>query len=160
MMQGNVVMLHLLLRVPIGAQSFTEAVGEFVIDTGFTGHLMMPTEEVEILKLPFVEDAIHILADGQNVLLKKYTAEIQWDGQEKAVKVIAGGDRRKRRRSVSRNIRLITEPPVDALPPRQQPQQQNRAAVRANILPPDDARRRRTHWRFCSHRKCHRVPAD
>ena len=94
MMQGNVVMLHLLLRVPIGAQSFTEAVGEFVIDTGFTGHLLMPTEEVEILKLPFVEDAIHILADGQNVLLKKYTAVIQWDGQEKAVKVIAGGDRR------------------------------------------------------------------
>ncbi len=94
MMHGDVVLLHLLLRVPIGAQSSAEAVGEFVIDTGFTGDLMMPADEVQLLNLPFDEDSANTLADGQIILLQRYNAVIQWDEQETAVKVIAGGDRR------------------------------------------------------------------
>ncbi len=94
MMTGEVVLLHLLLRVPLGAQSSAEAIGEFVIDTGFTGDLMLPLTEVQILKLPFVEASVNILADGQRVLLQKHEAVILWDGEEKVVEVIEGGDRR------------------------------------------------------------------
>ena len=87
-------MLHLLLRVPIGAQSSAESVGEFVIDTGFTGDLMMPTDEVLLLNLPFDEDSVNTLANGQMIMLQRYDAVIRWEGEEKAVKVIAGGERR------------------------------------------------------------------
>jgi predicted aspartyl protease len=42
---------------------------EFVIDTGFTDHLCLPPEAVNLLRLPFLYDLPANLADNSSVVL-------------------------------------------------------------------------------------------
>ncbi len=66
---------------------------EFVVDTGFTGHLCLPSEAVSLLRLPFIYDLPANLADNSEVLLPVHEAVIIWDGEEREVNVIATGRR-------------------------------------------------------------------
>ncbi len=66
---------------------------EFVIDTGFTGHLCLPSETVSLLRLPFLYDLPANLADNREVLLPVHEAVVIWDGEEREVYVIATGRR-------------------------------------------------------------------
>jgi clan AA aspartic protease len=66
---------------------------EFVIDTGFTDHLCLPPEAVNLLRLPFLYDIPVNLADNSEVSLAVYQATIFWDGQERDVRVFATGRR-------------------------------------------------------------------
>ena len=55
---------------------------EFVIDTGFTGHLCLPPEAVSLMGLPFMYDLPANLADNSEVLLPVHEAIVLWDGEE------------------------------------------------------------------------------
>ncbi|OKH32143.1 clan AA aspartic protease [[Phormidium ambiguum] IAM M-71] len=66
---------------------------EFVIDTGFTGHLCLPPEAVSLLRFPFIYDLPANLADNSEVLLPVHEAVIIWNGEEREVSVLATGRR-------------------------------------------------------------------
>jgi clan AA aspartic protease len=84
--QATVILTFLLpngLRVPI----------EFVIDTGFTGELCLPSEAVSLMGLTFRHDTQANLADNSEVLLALHEATVVWDGMEREVLVLATGRR-------------------------------------------------------------------
>ncbi|MBD2409140.1 clan AA aspartic protease [Nostoc calcicola FACHB-389] len=64
---------------------------EFVIDTGFTEFLSLPSAAVALLGFPFVYDIYANLADNSNVILPVHQATIIWNGEEKVVHVLATG---------------------------------------------------------------------
>ena len=64
---------------------------EFVIDTGFTEFLSLPPAAVNLLGFPFVYDMYANLADNSRVLLPVHQATIIWNGEERAVNVLATG---------------------------------------------------------------------
>jgi clan AA aspartic protease len=64
---------------------------EFVIDTGFTGHLCLPPEAVSLMRLPFLHDLPANLADNSEVLLAIHSAIVLWDGEKREIRVIATG---------------------------------------------------------------------
>ena len=66
---------------------------EFVIDTGFTDHLCLPPEAVNLQRLPFLYNLPVNLADNSSVSLAVHQATIFWDGQERDVRVFATGRR-------------------------------------------------------------------
>lgn len=66
---------------------------EFVIDTGFTDHLCLPPEAVNLLRLPFLYNLPANLADNSSVVLPVHQATIFWDGAEREVRVFATGRR-------------------------------------------------------------------
>lgn len=66
---------------------------EFVIDTGFTDHLCLPPEAVNLLRLPFLYNLSANLADNSSVFLSVHQATIFWEGAERAVRVLATGRR-------------------------------------------------------------------
>lgn len=66
---------------------------EFVIDTGFTDHLCLPPEAVNLLRLPFLYNLPANLADNSSVFLPVHQATIFWDGAERDVRVFATGRR-------------------------------------------------------------------
>ena len=66
---------------------------EFVIDTGFTDHLCLPSEAVNLLRLPFLYNLPANLADSSSVVLPVHQATIFWDGAERDVRVFATGRR-------------------------------------------------------------------
>lgn len=61
---------------------------EAVVDTGFTGHLTLPTATVEALGLPIVGSAESILADGSLVLEDVCLARVLWHGEERPIRVL------------------------------------------------------------------------
>ncbi|MEG4208124.1 clan AA aspartic protease [Microcoleus sp. Pol7_A1] len=66
---------------------------EFVIDTGFTDHLCLPPEAVNLLRLPFLYNLPANLADNSSVFLPVHPATILWDGVERDVRVFTTGRR-------------------------------------------------------------------
>jgi clan AA aspartic protease len=66
---------------------------EFVIDTGFTGELCLPSEAVSLMGLPFRHDTSANLADNSEVLLPLHEAIVLWDGVERDVLIVATGRR-------------------------------------------------------------------
>ena len=61
---------------------------EAVIDTGFTGYLMLPSDSIDRLNLPLIGQRDVILADGTNVPLNLYRAKVIWHGVERLVYVL------------------------------------------------------------------------
>jgi clan AA aspartic protease len=66
---------------------------KFVIDTGFTDYLCLPSEAVAVLSLPFLYDLPANLANNRNVILPVHEAIILWHGEEQEVRVLATGRR-------------------------------------------------------------------
>ncbi len=66
---------------------------EFVVDTGFTDHLCLPPEAVNLLRLPFLYNLPANLADNSSVFLPVHQATIFWDGVERDVRVFVTGRR-------------------------------------------------------------------
>ncbi len=61
---------------------------EAVVDTGFTGHLTLPSATVEVLGLPIIGSAESILADGSLVMEDVCLASVLWHGGERPVRVL------------------------------------------------------------------------
>ena len=59
------------------------------IDTGFTGDLGLPQQQIEDLTRPLSGTVKAILADGSEVTLKRYVCLIDWFGEERDLEVVA-----------------------------------------------------------------------
>lgn len=93
MMTGSVIALHLLLKVPFQAANGTFYDVECVVDTGFTGFLTLPPQDVETLGLPHVRTMGAYLADNSLVRISVHRAAIRWQDQEREVEMLAMGVR-------------------------------------------------------------------
>lgn len=82
---GREAVLNVEVLSPASAPSLQI---EAVVDTGFTGHLTLPTATVEALELPIVGSAESILADGSLVLEDVCLARVLWHGGERPVRVL------------------------------------------------------------------------
>ena len=60
-----------------------------VLDTGFTGYLLLPPDLVTALGLPFRNANKARLADGSIVEMQLYEGTVLWDGRERAALVYA-----------------------------------------------------------------------
>ncbi len=61
---------------------------ECIVDTGFSGYLALPSELIEVLKLPKIDDQEVLLGDGTVVSLEKYVAKVLWHSEERSVSVL------------------------------------------------------------------------
>ena len=93
MISGHVSNLQAVVSVVIQLPDQPNLALDFVVDTGFTGYLMLPLPAVSVLNLQFLEDVRANLADDQEVLLPVYGATIYWYGEVRNVRVLAGGRR-------------------------------------------------------------------
>jgi clan AA aspartic protease len=62
---------------------------EAVVDTGFTGHLVLPSALVGELGLPLRGVRDSFLADGSLVSLDAYRVGVEWDGRVRVVLALA-----------------------------------------------------------------------
>jgi clan AA aspartic protease len=62
---------------------------EAVIDTGFTGHLTLPSDLARSLDLPLLGTRYVTLANGATATLDVYRATVLWEGEERPVRAFA-----------------------------------------------------------------------
>ncbi len=92
-MNGTVTRLHAMLDVSFVLMNGTLQQAPFVIDTGFTGHLSLPLQDILTLGLPSLRTQRASLADNSEISLVTYLATILWDGKPVTVEVFATGER-------------------------------------------------------------------
>ena len=80
-----------ILRLKVIGPTGIEREVEAVIDTGFSGALVLPTATVAALKLVKRSGGTAILADGSVRHFDTYGAEVEWDGVLRGVVVSAVG---------------------------------------------------------------------
>jgi clan AA aspartic protease len=72
----------------LGPAGQTTAV-EAAIDTGFDGHLTLPTEVIRHLGLPLLGTTKAMLGDGNSVSMALYLASVVWEEEPWEVLVLA-----------------------------------------------------------------------
>jgi predicted aspartyl protease len=79
---GNEALLTVEVLSQVGASSHRV---EAVVDTGFSGHLTLPSTTVETLCLPIIESAESVLADGSLVMEDVCLSRVLWHGGDMAL---------------------------------------------------------------------------
>ena len=92
-MTGWVTKQHAIVEVPVLAKSGDYLKIEFVIDTGFVGHLTLPEETAHILGLLYLIDIPVNLADDSTVFVPAFEAIIRWNNIVRTVNVYGTGSR-------------------------------------------------------------------
>ena len=92
-MNGHVERRYILLSVPLRLPDGRTNAIECVVDTGFQGALALPPAAIHALGLPFRDTIAANLANNTDVDIDVYKAVIVWNGQERAVDVLATGRR-------------------------------------------------------------------
>ena len=93
MISGIVANGHPIITIPFRIPNRADFPIEFVVDTGFTDELCLPSEAVALLNLPFRYDMRANLADNSQVMLPLHKAIIIWNGEERETRVFATGRR-------------------------------------------------------------------
>lgn len=93
MITGVVKDRHILLPVQFRLAPSSGLTIEFVVDTGFTGSLTLPSEAIATMGLPFVYCIPAQLADGSYVEVAVHSATIDWNGLDTEVSILATGER-------------------------------------------------------------------
>ncbi|MDX2244529.1 MAG: clan AA aspartic protease [Leptolyngbyaceae cyanobacterium bins.302] len=93
MISGIVTDRHAIVALTFLLPNGSTVPIEFVIDTGFTGELCLPSEAVSLMGLTFRHDTFANLADNSEVSLPLYEAIVLWDGMERDILVVATGRR-------------------------------------------------------------------
>ncbi|NEN89207.1 MAG: clan AA aspartic protease [Okeania sp. SIO3H1] len=93
MISGIVNNGHPTVSITFRLPNYPDFSIQFVVDTGFTGELCLPSEVVASLGLPFKWATRANLADNTEVMLPIYEAIILWNGEEKTVRVLGTGKR-------------------------------------------------------------------
>lgn len=75
--------LHLAVRNLDGREQEIAA----VIDTGFNGHLTLPSHLISELDLPFRRNGRAVLGDGSTVTFDVHEAIILWNGRQRRIPV-------------------------------------------------------------------------
>jgi clan AA aspartic protease len=78
-------LVRIRLKNPTDA---TEAELDAWIDTGFTGELVLPRQNVTSLGLPLGPCVMARLADGSDVQLDTYTCLVEWFDEWKRIEVV------------------------------------------------------------------------
>ena len=92
-MIGSVRINQAVVSVPFRVPGQPDFSLEFVVDTGFAGHLTLPPTAVAALGLPFIRRVSASLANASTVLVNVHTATVVWNGTEREVQVLATGNR-------------------------------------------------------------------
>jgi clan AA aspartic protease len=92
MISGTVIDRHAIVSLTFLLVNGATFPIEFVVDTGFTDHLCLPSEAVNLLRLPFLYSMPVNLADNSTVSAV-HQATILWDGVERDIRVFATGRR-------------------------------------------------------------------
>ena len=98
------------LRVT-GASGVNETI-DFVLDTGFSGGLSLPTAMIRRLGLPLSHETVVILADGSEIKCDVYRGSVEWDGRPTLVAVYTTDGDALMGMQLLRGHRII----IDALP--------------------------------------------
>lgn len=93
MMTGTVQNRRLLLPITFRLPSQPDLTIEFVVDTGFTDFLTLPSAAVLAMGLSFLHRAPIVLADGSTAEVAVHRATIAWNDTERQVPVLATGRR-------------------------------------------------------------------
>ena len=93
MMNGMVIRRQATLPVIFRLSAQPDFTLEFVIDTGFSGFLTLPSKAVKAMQLPFDHEQFASLADGSFTRMALHSATILWNGDEQQVGVVATGRR-------------------------------------------------------------------
>ena len=93
MISGRVEKRQALLPVRFRRAGMPNVTTEFVVDTGFTDALCLPTDAVRMMGFPYEFEFPGRLADGSAVMLPVHRAAIVWVGMEREVHVLATGNR-------------------------------------------------------------------
>ncbi len=83
--EGREALISLNLLGPGGSRARIEA----VVDTGFTGHLVLPSVLVGELGLPLRGSRDSFLADGSVVSLDAYRVGVEWDDRVRVVPALS-----------------------------------------------------------------------
>ena len=92
-MKGRVTLLHAMLDIPFLLANGRILEAPFVIDTGFTGSLSLPAQDILTPGLPVYRTRRASLADNSEISLTTYRATILWNGTPRTVEVFATGGR-------------------------------------------------------------------
>lgn len=79
-------LVRIRLKNPADA---TEAELDAWIDTGFTGELVLPQQNVTSLGLPLGPSVMARLANGSDIQLDTYTCLLEWFDEWKRIEVVA-----------------------------------------------------------------------
>ena len=82
---NNEATVFLDIRDPTGSVRAIEA----VIDTGFTEYLTLPQALISLLRMPYADRRVLILADGSPRAYDVYHARLDWDGELEIVPAYA-----------------------------------------------------------------------
>jgi clan AA aspartic protease len=93
MMRGRVDGLKAEIAVPFVLSDRPGLSLEFVVDTGFTGELMLSEAAVSALGLRWIRTITANLADDSEIDIDQYAANVLWHGEEITVSVLAAGKR-------------------------------------------------------------------
>ena len=84
---------HVLAELQIGNSSQLQTRLEFLVDTGFTGEIILPEEIVAELGLQYETQMTSYLADGSAIQTHVFNAIVLWHGEQRQVEILALGDR-------------------------------------------------------------------
>ncbi len=76
-----------IIRIEVAGPSEWPRRVEAVIDTGYNGHLTLPSQLIAALDLPFAGHRRGMLADGSDLVLSVYLATVIWHGEPREVLV-------------------------------------------------------------------------
>lgn len=93
MMTGYILNQHIIIRVPVRFPDGSYREVEFLLDSGFSGSMVLPSRDIATLQLPQALDTRANLADGSEILVPTYEAALLWHGVQRNVIVLATGDR-------------------------------------------------------------------
>ena len=92
-MTGYVLHRHIFVDMPIRFADGSFRNVAFLLDSGFSGELAMPEQDVAILQLPFADNTEADLANGTQVTLSIQKGFVLWHNKKQEVDVIVTGDR-------------------------------------------------------------------
>jgi clan AA aspartic protease len=106
---GHVSSLQAIVPVQFRLVNKPDANIQFIVDTGFSGFLLLPTQAVKALGLAYRYESTVRLADGSEAKLPVYEAVIAWNGIDRQVRVLAAGKRHLLGTSLPDGHELVTQ---------------------------------------------------
>ena len=93
MIHGHVLNRQALIPVRFVLPHQPDILLEFIVDTSFSGFLVLPPAAVQAMQLPYAHHTAAALADESEIQVPVHGATILWEGEEREVRVLAIGKR-------------------------------------------------------------------
>lgn len=93
MIHGHVSNRQALVPVRFVLPHQPDILLEFIVDTSFSGFLVLPPAAVQAIGLPYAHHTAVTLADETEIQVPVHGATILWEGEEREARVLAVGKR-------------------------------------------------------------------